>query len=209
VPDEVRTMRSRQQKVRVTRLGRFARGQRPDRNPLRRVSDRVETAVLAVLVVAFLAAAPFTAQACGAWAHSIAHRAQVTQDASRHQVTAVVLNVATSQGTSYVPPESLAQARWTAPDGTVVTGEAPVPAGTAAGATIREWVVADGQLTDPPIENSQIADSVDTAEILAVVGLGILLAVTGWLARRALDKRRMAAWDAEWRVTEPRWTPGP
>jgi hypothetical protein len=205
-----RQQRSRQQKVRVTRLGRFVRGQRPDRNPLRRVSDRLETALLAMMVVAFLAAAPFTAQACGAWAHSIAHRAQVTQEASRHQVTAVVLKVAASTGTGgYVSPESLAQARWTAPDGTVVTGEAPVPAGTAAGATVPEWVTADGQLTDPPIGNSQIADSVDIAEILAVLGLGILLAVTGWLARRALDKRRMAAWDAEWRVTEPRWTPGP
>jgi hypothetical protein len=200
-------MRSRQQTVRVTRLGRFVRGQRPDRNPLRRVSDRLETAVLAMMVVAFLAAAPFTARASGAWAHSMAQRAQVTQEASRHQVPAVVLKVAASQGTGgYFPPESLAQARWTAPDGTVVTGEALVPAGMAAGATVRLWVTNDGQLTDPPIEDSQVADSVVTAGIIAVLGLGILLAVTGWLARRALDKRRIAAWDAEWQVTGPRWT---
>jgi hypothetical protein len=30
--------------------------------------------------------------------------------------------------------------------------------------------------------------------------------VIGALGRRALDKRRMAAWDADWRATGPRWT---
>jgi hypothetical protein len=30
--------------------------------------------------------------------------------------------------------------------------------------------------------------------------------VIGVLGRRALDKRRMAAWDADWRATGPRWT---
>ena len=48
-------MGTRRPDIRVTRLGRFARGVRPDRNPLRRSSDRLETAVLALLVIAFLA----------------------------------------------------------------------------------------------------------------------------------------------------------
>jgi hypothetical protein len=39
-----------------------------------------------------------------------------------------------------------------------------------------------------------------------VIVLAILLAITGMLARRALDKRRMAAWDAEWRAIRPHWT---
>ena len=43
----------------VARLGRFVRERRFDRNPLRRTTDRVETAVLAVLVAVFLAGAPF------------------------------------------------------------------------------------------------------------------------------------------------------
>jgi uncharacterized membrane protein YjjB (DUF3815 family) len=49
--------------------------------------------VLAVLVIAFIAAAPFAALACGAWAHAIAHRVQAAQQASRYQVPAVVLQV--------------------------------------------------------------------------------------------------------------------
>lgn len=192
---------------RMTRLGRFVRGRRPDRNPLRRASDRIETAVLAVLVVAFLAAAPFTAQAAGAWIGGISHRAQVTQEASRREVPALVLKVASvSSAGDYASAETLAQARWTAPDGTVITSEAPVPVGTAAGATVPVWVTTDGQLTDAPLENSQVADSEVTAEILAVTGLVVLLTVTGVLTCRALDKRRMAAWDAEWRATGPRWT---
>ena len=35
---------------------------------------------------------------------------------------------------------------------------------------------------------------------------GAAVAVTGFLARRALDRRRLAAWDAEWSRTGPQWT---
>jgi hypothetical protein len=198
-------MSSGTRKPRVSRLGRFARGRRPDRNPLRRGSDRVETAVLAVLIIAFVAAAPFTAQATGAWVHAIAHRVQVTQQASWHQVTAVLLNAApaVSGKTGFLPQ---VQARWTAPDGKTVTGQVSVQPGTRAGTTVPVWTTRDGQLTDPPLQDSQIADQVVSAEIAGVLVLAVTLAVTGLLARRALDKRRMAAWDADWRTTEPRWT---
>ena len=46
-------------------LGRLLRGRRLDRNPLRRGSDRVETAIAGVLLAAFLAGAPFAAHAAG------------------------------------------------------------------------------------------------------------------------------------------------
>src|SRR5690348_3626949 len=100
----------------VTRLGRFVRRWRFDRNPLRRATDRVETAVLVLLVAAFLIGTPFAALAAGAWVHGIARNAQLAQEASRTQVTAVVLSVA-------APPAGgqtltwQAQARWKAPDG--------------------------------------------------------------------------------------------
>jgi hypothetical protein len=57
------------------RLRRSIRRWRFDRNPLRRTTDRAETAVHAVLVIAFLAGAPFAALATGAWAHGLAQRA--------------------------------------------------------------------------------------------------------------------------------------
>ena len=192
-------------KRRVSCLGRFVRGRRPDRNPLRRGSDRMETAVLAVLIIAFAAAAPFAAQAAGAWVHAIAHRVQVTQQASWHQVRAVLLTAAPAgpERAGFLPQ---VQARWTALDGKTVTGQVSVQPGTPAGTMVPVWTARDGQLTDPPLQDSQVAEQADLAEITAVAALAILLTITGLLTRRALDKRRIAAWDADWRTTEPRWT---
>jgi hypothetical protein len=189
----------------VSRVGRFVRGRRLDRNPLRRPSDRAESAVLIVLVIAFIAAAPFAALACGAWARATAHQVQATQQVSRYQVPAVVLPVpAGSQASGYAAPE--ARARWTAPDGKVISDQVPVLAATAAGTVVRVWVTRDGQLTDAPLQDTQVAGQADFAATAGVVALAAMLAVTGALARRALDKRRIAAWDADWRATGRRWT---
>ena len=198
-------MRSGKREPRISRLGRFVRGRRPDRNPLRRASDRVETAVLAVLVTAFVAAAPFAAQATGGWVHAFAHRVQATQQASWHQVRAVLLNTApTGPGNSGFLPQ--VQARWIAPDGKTVTGQISAQPGTPAGTTVPVWTTRDGQQTNPPLQDSQVAEQAVFAVIAGVLALVIVLAGTGLLARRTLDKRRMAAWDADWRTTEPRWT---
>jgi hypothetical protein len=197
-------MGTRRQEVRVTRLGRFVRGWRPDRNPLRRASDRAETAVVALLVIVFLAAAPFTALAAGGWAHAMARHAQLTEEASWRQVPALVLS-APSGGGAYTA-DAQAQARWTAPDGKVITGEIPVPIGTVAGATVQEWVSGNGQLTDAPMQNSQVSGSAYFAGVSGVIALATVLAIVGLVARRELYKRRMAAWDAEWRSAGPRWT---
>ena len=191
----------------VSRLGRFVRGRRLDRNPLRRPSDRAESAVLAVLVIAFILTAPFAALVCGAWVHAIAHRVQVTQQASRYQVPAVVLQVPHgTQAAGYAALAPEAQARWTAPDGKVVSVEVPAPAAAAVGTVLRVWVTRDGQLTDAPLQDTQVAGQADLAATFGVVALAATLTVTGVLARRALDKRRMAAWDADWQITGRRWT---
>jgi len=197
-------MGTRRRDIRATRLGRFVRGRRPDRNPLRRGSDRVETAVLALLVIAFLAAAPFATLASGSWALARAHQAQLAAQASSYQVPALVLKLDAPSGGAYL--DAQAQARWTAHDGKVITGDIAVPLGTAAGATQWLWTTDDGQLTNPPLEDSQVTGQAYVAEGFAVVILAILLTSTGLMTRWTLDKRRMAAWDAEWRATGPRWT---
>jgi hypothetical protein len=171
---------------------------------LRRGSDRVETTVLALLVIVFLAAAPFAALASGSWALARAHQAQLVERASSYQVPAVVLKLDGPSGGAYGDPG--AQARWTARDGTVITREIPVPFGAAAGSTQWLWTTADGQLTNPPLEDSQVTGQAHVAEGFAVVTLAVLLAITGLVTRWTLDKRRMAAWDTEWRATGPHWT---
>lgn len=189
-------------------LGRFLLGRRLDRNPLRRASDRVETVGLVVLAIAFLAVAPFAGQAAGAWAKGMSQRTQIAQEASLRQVPAVVQKVTSEPmglgGYAAYPPE--AQAQWTAPNGRVLTGETPVAAGTIAGATVRVWVNHDGQLTNPPLRDSEVTGQGAFAEVFAVVAIGVFLIGVGALTHRALDKRRMAAWDADWRATGPRWT---
>jgi uncharacterized membrane protein YhaH (DUF805 family) len=197
-----------QRNIRVTSLGRFARGRRPDRNPLRRASDRLETAMLALLLIVFAAAAPFVAQAGAAWARARAHDAQLSQEASWHQVSAQVLKMTTGVqgGGGYGELEGQAQARWTAPDGKAVTGEIPVPPATAVGTMVPLWITSDGTPTDPPLQDSQVADDAAVAGTVSVIALAVLLTGSGMLARRALDKRRMAAWDVEWRTTGPSWT---
>jgi len=197
-------MGTRRRAVRAARLGRFVRGRRPDRNPLRRGSDRVETAVLALLVIVFLVAAPFAALASGSWALARAHQAQLAERASLYQVPALVLKLEAPSGGGWGDPG--AQARWTAHDGKVITGEIIVPLGTEDGATQQLWTTRDGQVTNPPLEDSQVTGQAYVAEGFSVFTLAVLLAITGLVTRWTLDKRRMAAWDAEWRATGPRWT---
>jgi hypothetical protein len=199
-------MGAKERKPRATLTGRFVRGRRFDRNPLRRAADRAETTVLALLFVAFLVGAPLAALASGAWAHTTAQRAEVAQAAARHQVTAVVLTPPTLPTVGSWGQDSLAQARWTAPDGRVVTGEISVPVGTRAGAAVPVWTTRGGQLTSHPLGDSQVASMTELGEITGATGVALLLAIIGVLARRSLDKRRMAAWDANWQSTGPRWT---
>lgn len=193
-------------KPRDTRLGRFVRGRRLDRNPLRRATDRVETAVLALLVAAFLIGAPFAALAAGAWVHGMARQTQLAQEASRRQVTAVALAVAQSPAGTGGELILQARARWLAPDGREVTGEVPVPPGTVAGGKVQVWTDQAGGIAGAPLTDSQVAEQTTIAEGTAVVAAAAVLALAGALTRWTINKRRMANWDADWQVTGPRWT---
>lgn len=197
-------MNCRQHRTRTGWLGRFVRRHRPDRNPLRRGYDRLETAVLTVLVAAFLAAAPFAAQASADAAWSAAHQAQAAQQASRHQVSAVVLALSADDG--YVVAQSEAQVRWTAPDGQTRTGNGLVPSDTRIGAIVRVWTDSSGQLTEAPLLGSQVANQAGLGGAGGVATLALTTAAACILTRRMLDRRRMAAWETEWRSTGPRWT---
>lgn len=193
---------------RTTWLGRFVRGRRPDHNPLRRFTDRVETLVLALLVFGFIAAAPFAARGAGGWAYAVAHHDQLAQQAASRQVTATLLTAVPAQRANGAQWASTSEAlaTWTAPGGKVVTGEVPAAAGTRAGATVRVWSDRAGQLTNPPLRAAQVTQLAALGAIAGVIALAVALAVAGLVARRALDRRRLAGWDADWRVTGPRWT---
>jgi hypothetical protein len=190
-------------------LARLLRGRRLDRNPVRRGSDRGETVVLGALLAAFLAAAPFAAHTAGSWAYASYAREAQAQRAALRQVPATLLQ-APPEMTAYPGAGDIplgVNARWRAPDGQLRTGLVFGPAGATAGSTVPVWVNHVGQLVDPPLGHAQLATRAQLARELAAGTLAVVLIVIGWLTRRALDRRRMAAWDADWLATGPRWTP--
>jgi len=184
------------------------RGLWPDRNPLRRTADRLESAVMAGLVLAFLAGAPWAAIAVGQWAYTGAARAERAQNAAWHPVTAVILQGVPRPSVNTYGAADVTQvpASWTAPDRTRHTGSVTAAAGTAKGSTVTIWTDRSGVQTGPPLEPPQVADRAALAGTLAVFGIAFLLMATGALIHRALDRRRLAAWDAEWDVAGPHWT---
>ena len=186
-------------------LGRMLRGLRLDRNPLRRGSDRAETAIVGVLLAAFLSGAPLVAHAAGSWTYATAAREAQAQLAALRQVPATLLEAATPWGGGQYGAG--AEARWRAPGGQARTGYVFTPGYAAAGSTVMIWVGRSGQLTDSPLQHSQITGRAVLAQVLAVAALAVMLMIIGWAARWALDRRRLAAWDAEWLASGPRWSP--
>jgi hypothetical protein len=99
-----------------------------------------------------------------------------------------------------------ARARWTAPDGGSRRGYVVALSGTQAGRTVPIWVDQAGQLTGPPLQPRQVTGQAVLAMVAAPLTLGAFLLCAGALGIQAVDRRRLAAWDAEWRATGPRWS---
>jgi hypothetical protein len=182
---------------------RVVRGLWPDRNPLRRTIDRAEAVVVAGLAVAFLAGVPLAAVAAGHYAYDHASRTAAVQRAAWRQVPARLL---TTVPTSGYGDQATVPGRWTAPDGRRRTGMVPAPADAAAGGTVMVWVDEAGRLTGPPLQPSLVPGQAMLAAIFAALVFAIIVVCAGLLAHTALDRRRLAAWDAQWRATGPQWT---
>jgi hypothetical protein len=188
-------------------FGRFARGVRLDRNPLRRRSDRVETLVLAGSFAAAIAAAPFAAQAASHASYSAAQHARQAELATRHQVKAVLLEPAGGTANGYeIDTQVTARARWTSVTGVTRTGRVSAPVGTEKGEQVAVWTDTAGYLASPPLMDSQVAGQADLAAVAAVASIGILYLCETVVVRHVLTRRRMAAWDDDWAVTEPMWS---
>ena len=202
-------MRSRPNHRTDRRLARLARWLGLDRNPLRRGTDRVESALRLVMILLVVTAVPAAAVAVGRWAdHYALHRAQA-QRAVDHQVTAVLLEDApavgipdpyTSVQTAWVP------ARWQPPGQPSRTGEVLVLTGAHKGSTVRTWINPSGAVTDPPLDRRFVVGDVWLAVMATCLVSWLLLLVTGVLVRRGLDRRRLRAWEAEWRASGPLWS---
>lgn len=178
----------------------------PDRNPLRRAADRAEFAVVALLLVAFLAGLPLTALTAAHWAAASGSRIERAQ-AGWRQVPAVLLSDAPTltASPSFLVPWPQVPARWASPAGPR-TGTVDARPGARAGSAVMVWTDRSGRLTGAPVATASLASRVLLATLAAPVVLSVVLLVLWAYAGLFLDWRRMAAWDADWLVTEPRWT---
>jgi hypothetical protein len=190
-------------------LARLARWLGFDRNPLRRRTDRLEAILRLVMIILVVLAMPAASVAAGRWAdHWVLHKVQ-TQRTINHQVTAVLLRDApktgipdpyTSVETTWVP------ARWQPPGQPPRTGEVLAVAGARKGSTARTWIDPSGAVTDRPLDHRVVAGDVVMAVTATILVSGLLLLAAGALARRVFERRRLRAWEAEWRTSGPLWS---
>jgi len=193
-------VRARAAVRRLQRLARLLIGP----NKLRRPSDRIEGAVVALLSAAFLAALA-AAPLLGARIYDSQHAA-----AARLHPAAAVL----TQNGPYdngLSGSGQAAARWRAPDGQqrsgmLTTVTAPGIWGASAGAKVHVMLTGSGQVAAPPPGPGAVLFTSIVVAISAVCGAGIVLLLCYWLCRIAIDRRRMAAWESAWKLTGPRWT---
>ena len=167
--------------------------------------DRAEAIIMGGLVVAFLAGAPLAAVAAGHAAYSAGSRTAHAQQATWRQVPAVL--AATAPAAGFRQDHVTVPASWTAPDGARHAGTVLALPGTRAGRTVMVWVDAAGWLTGhPPLQLAQVRGQAALATMLTPLAVGFIVLCAGLLAHAVLGRRRLAAWDTDWQVSEPQWT---
>jgi uncharacterized membrane protein YhaH (DUF805 family) len=190
-------------------LARMARWLGFDRNPLRRSTDRIEAVLRLVLIILLVAVIPAAAVAAGRWADRQALRQAQAERAADHQVTAVLLENAPATGMPdpYTSVQTTwVRARWQPPGQPPRTGEVLAVVGARQGSTVRTWIDRSGAVADPPMEHRVIAGYICLAVMITCVLSWLVLLAAVLLVRRALDRRRLNAWDAEWRAGGPLWS---
>ena len=186
---------------RMSRLIRWLAG----RNPLRRPVDRIEGTVLVVLTAAFFAGMVL-ASVVGV--HT--YQSQRAASAGLRPVVATLSQTAPLLYDSLVQ-RGQAEARWHDPGGSEKSGvltiwTVPGILGATAGAQIPVWLNRSGQPAAPP--GGQAAMVVNALAVSAAAAglIGLALLSCYVLCRLVLDRRRLAAWESAWSLTEPRWT---
>ncbi|MGW2161276.1 Rv1733c family protein [Nonomuraea sp. NPDC001699] len=188
-------------------LARRVRLYRPDGNPLRRRSDRLES--VAVLVTALvLLAGVWPAVLAGRLAYEGALQEESAHAAGRHQVRATLLADAPAARVTLTEMPvrgQRAMARWTTSSGAVRSGPVPVPAVAKAGSTVPLWIDAAGSPAPPPADRAVLRTrGVVTGTLLMSV---IVLAALGGFAgfRWWTDRRRYQEWEVQWARADEDW----
>jgi hypothetical protein len=187
--------------MRLTRrLGR-------DGNPLRRRSDLIEAWLAPTAIVVFLALCPLFVVVTGMTVRADYAAAQQAQQSWR-PVKAVVLDAV--PGPEMSDHGANTWLTWTPATWTVAghewIGEVPAPASTRADATVTAWLDRAGNVQLPPLTAAGARERVAYATLIALAALAVLLAVMTAIARRVLDRQRLAGWETAWVSVGPVWS---
>jgi len=179
------------------------------RNDMRRTSDRWEIGLAAVLLVALLVALPFVAYVAGRHVYRDDVRHQEWNGTHRLHIEAVLLADAVTpvaaDGAGATGDTTVAAARWTAPDGAVREGTLEVISGDRAGARVGVWMDEHGNLVEAPDGVHPVGDAINTAILVVLGGVVVLLALRV-LLRVLLHCRRLRIWQHEWLDVGPKWS---
>ena len=129
-------------------------------------------------------------------------------DKSWHQVSAVLLEPVPGPLFSGNGANSWlvwSPARWVA-GGHPRTGDVPAPAGASAGTAVTVWLNRAGKVQTPPLTAAGARNRILIAVMFALAGLTALLTVAAVAARWALDRKRIASWEAGWLSVGPQWS---
>ena len=177
------------------------------KNELRRLSDRIEGAILVALSVAFLTAAVVAAFLAGhiyQWQRAADGGLRPTV-AVPSKPGPVVVNA--SEPTAYLQ----AQATWRLADGSERSGlltlwTAPAIYGARTGSAVPVWLDQSGNpQSPPPGQDDRILNTLTVVTVILAV-VAVLLLYCYRLCRLALDRHRLARWELAWAATGPRWT---
>ena len=91
-------------------------------------------------------------------------------------------------------------------DGTSRTGGIRTSWGQKAGSATTVWIDDAGRQSDPPLRRSQLIGQQSMAMTLTVVCLAFVVFAISHLIHRMLDRLRMADWEVDWAIAEPRWS---
>ena len=182
----------------LRRLGRLLLG----RNDLRRAADRIEAAVIVFLAAAFLAAV--AAATCFA---GHLYQSQHTA-AARLRPTAAVLS---QPGPGATAATAATGARWRLPNGTersgtLTTVTAPAIYYAPAGTSVRIWLNRSGEPVAPPPSPQDMILTALCAGFTTAVAAAVAFILCYCSCRTALDRHRLARWEAAWAAVGPQWT---
>lgn len=188
----------------LQRLGRMLVG---DDNPLRRSVDRLESAVITGLIVAFLIIAPLLAIFAAGVVGDAGTR-QMRAESHWEPVTAVLTQGA-AQGTIGADGDwdtAWVTAQWTTPAAVKGHGLVAVALNAHAGQRVSVWVTPRGQLTHQPLTRAEVTERTVLAAVACPAGLALLVAIAIGVTRVTVNRRRMACWAREWESAGPRWS---